>query len=212
MSVIVLHAEQPPDHTPPWQRALLQALPYAKRLQLERRDASARSSSLAGLALALVGAAQLRHGSARIGELSFAGEDKPTFGNGLPWFSIAHTGPFVCCALSQDVDPGIDIEMCASATDLALLKKLQRWTAIEATLKAAGQGVRHAQAVAIAADLTSARFAGVDYVLRLLTLRPGLVCTLALPVVQPVTITAIDLAAPGFSAALERSYGLGSQG
>jgi hypothetical protein len=210
MSVIVLHAEQPPGAAPSWQSALLQALPYARRLQLERRDAVTRGSSLAGVALALFGAAQLRQGVAGIRELEFVGDDKPTIAGG-PWFSVAHSGAFVCCALSQDVDPGIDVEMCADESDLALLKKLQRWTAIEATLKAAGQGVRHAKAVALEADLMGAGFGGVHYRLQTLALRRGLVCTLALPVETPVTLTAIDLATPAFSAALERSLCLGSQ-
>jgi len=210
MSVIVLHAEHLPGAAPTWQSALLQALPYARRLQLERRDAAARGRSAAGIALALFGAAQLRQGGAGIRELKFAGDDKPTFGGG-PCFSVAHSGAFVCCALSREVDPGIDVETCADDADLALLTKLQRWTAIEATLKAAGQGVRHAQGVALDADLTGAGFAGAHYLLQPLTLRRGLVCTLALPAEQPVTVTAIDLAAPAFSAALERSLSLGSQ-
>lgn len=211
MSVIVLHAELLPGAATPWQSAVLQALPYAKRLQLERRDAAAQSSSLAGIALALFGAAGLRAGTAGVCELEFAGDEKPAFGGGGPWFSVAHSGTFVCCALSQEVDPGIDVEICADKTDLALRTKLQRWTAIEATLKAAGQGIRHAQAVKLGADLMGAEFAGVHYLLRPLALRPGLVCTLALPVEKPVTLTAIDLAAPEFSAALERSLCLGSQ-
>ena len=65
---------------------------------------------------------------------------------------------YVCCALSQDVDPGIDIEMCVGENDSPQLKKLQHWTAIEATLKAAGQGLRHARDVELAADRTSALF------------------------------------------------------
>jgi hypothetical protein len=211
MSVIVLHAEQRPGAAPPWQPALLHALPYAKRLQLERRDAATRSSSLAGVALALFGAATLRRGTAGIRELEFAGDAKPTFGGG-PWFSVAHSGAFVCCALSQEVDPGIDVEIWADETDLARLQQLQRWTAIEATLKAAGQGVLQAKAVELDADLRAARLADVRYLLRPLALRRGLVCTLAVPLEQPVTMTAIDLATPEFSAALERSLGLGSQG
>lgn len=213
MSVIVLHAEQRPGAVMPLQSAVLQALPYAKRLQLERRDAAARSSSLTGIALALFGAARWcagTAGNAGIRELAFAGNDKPTFSGG-PWFSVSHSGKYVCCALSQEVDPGIDIETCADETDPALVNKLRRWTAIEATLKAAGQGVRHARAVELEADLLRARFSGVHYLLRPLALRPGLVCTLALPVEKLVTVTAIDFAAPDFSAALERSLCLGSQ-
>jgi phosphopantetheinyl transferase len=210
MSVIVLHAEQPPGAAPPWQPALLQALPYARRLQLERRDAATRSNSLAGVALALFGAAQLRQGAAGIRELEFAVDAKPAFGRG-PWFSVAHSGAFVCCALSLDVDPGLDVEACADAADVARRRQLQRWTAIEATLKAAGQGVLHAQAVELETDLAGARLAGVRYRLRPLELRPGLVCTLALPFERPVTMTAIDLTATAFSAALERSLGLGAQ-
>lgn len=210
MTVIVLHADQPPAAAAPWQSDLLQALPYAKRLELERREVHARQLSLAGIALAVLGAARLRRGDVGIGELSFASERKPTFGHG-PWFNVAHSGTCVCCALSQEVDPGIDVETCSDLNDVALSRKLQRWTALEATLKAAGQGLRLARLVELAPDLTRAQLAGVSYRLQPLSLRSDLICTLALPVAMPVIIAAIDLASPDVSATLERSFRLGSQ-
>ena len=57
---IILHARlRPPLSCPSWQEPLLQALPYAQRLELERREPEARRASLAGLGLVLVGAARV---------------------------------------------------------------------------------------------------------------------------------------------------------
>jgi hypothetical protein len=50
---IILHARlRLPLSCPSWQEPLLQALPYAHRLELERREPQARRASLAGLGLA----------------------------------------------------------------------------------------------------------------------------------------------------------------
>ena len=53
---ILLHASLAPGLLHGGSEPLLQALPYARRLQIERRDAATRAASLAGLALALTAA------------------------------------------------------------------------------------------------------------------------------------------------------------
>jgi len=54
---IILHAHlRRPLSCPSWQQSLLQALPYAQRLELERREPEARRASLVGLGFVLAGA------------------------------------------------------------------------------------------------------------------------------------------------------------
>jgi hypothetical protein len=58
---IILHASLLlPVCCPSWQEPLLQSLPYAHRLELERRQPEARRASLAGLGLVLMAAARLK--------------------------------------------------------------------------------------------------------------------------------------------------------
>jgi hypothetical protein len=53
---IILHAHlRLPLSCPSWQPPLLRALPYAQRLELERREPEARRASLAGLGLRAAG-------------------------------------------------------------------------------------------------------------------------------------------------------------
>src|SRR5512137_1414945 len=50
-TITLLHAPLRADVAWAWQHALLRALPYAKRLELERRDDAALQGALGGLAL-----------------------------------------------------------------------------------------------------------------------------------------------------------------
>src|SRR5215218_7595245 len=161
MRAIVLHGTLASARAWNWRAGLLQALPYAKRLQLEARDGVGRNAGLAGIALALLGAerclpqsenASLRGAMAplqgdrkllpRIADLAFPLDGKPAFA-APPYFSISHSALRVCCALSPDADLGIDMEMFDGTAGEEGRQRLHRWTAIEATLKAAGQGLRH---------------------------------------------------------------------
>ncbi len=125
-----------------WEPALLRALPYAKRLQLERRDPESCRASLAGIALMLVGARRLDGRTPHVANIVFPDAGKPRLA-AAPYFSISHAGAHVCCALSNDTDLGIDLEIepvsnvYNPGSDDETRRKLQRWTALEATLKAA---------------------------------------------------------------------------
>jgi len=161
---------------------MLRALPYAKRLEIESRDLRGRDASLAGIALALEAASLLRGTSATAADLRFPQDGKPSLAGG-PFFSISHTDGWVACAASIDVDCGLDIEMVRSpaADDAAAAARLEHWTAIEAVLKAAGSGLRHAAEVEVASDLRTARLRGNEYCLRSLDLGSRLVAHLATP-------------------------------
>jgi len=210
MRTIVLHATLATAPAWRWKNALLQALPYAKRLQLEALAEQAREPSLAGIALALLGARRLGGAARRPGEMSFPLDGKPAFAQ-PPHFSISHTGARVCCASSLDAPVGIDLECHVGSRDEAALQKLRRWTALEATLKAAGEGLRESGGVALADDCLAAQLRGVHYHLQSLALEPDCVCHLASTQPVQVEIASIDLAAAAVSALLQHDLGFDPQ-
>ena len=216
MQAIVLHGSLATAGDWDWKEALLQALPYAKRLQLAGRDAVAREAGLAGIALALLGARRLlaaRDAHAplpRAGDMHFPLDGKPAF-DGPPHFSIAHSSVQACCALSLEAALGVDVEFCDLTGDATAVQSLRRWTAIEATLKAAGQGLRHAEAVSVRPDLSSAALDGVLYALRPVALLPGSVCHVAATRPPEISTEFVDLANLGVSALLQEHLGLGPQ-
>jgi phosphopantetheinyl transferase len=177
-AVIVLHVALPGQPAAGWMEAWLEALPYAKRLETERREPGARFASLAGIALALVLAGRLSAGPARAGELRFPTPGKP-FMPGGPHFSISHTTGLVACAASADLDCGLDVEAIGADATEGARQRLQRWTATEAVLKAAGLGLREVRDVEIAADGRSALARGETFSISELSLAPGLVAHLA---------------------------------
>jgi phosphopantetheinyl transferase len=95
---------------------------------------------------------------------------------GGPDFSISHCEGRVACAVSAGSTVGLDIELESRAGGRAWL---QRWTATEAVLKAAGIGLRSAADVRI--DASAATIDGLPsrYVLVPLALADGLVACLA---------------------------------
>jgi phosphopantetheinyl transferase len=179
--------------------ALLAALPYAKRMQLERRDADARDASLAGITLALEAATTLRGESVTAVELTFPEGGKPRLAAG-PFFSIAHSVHSVVCAASLELDCGIDIEDVPAPGGLvqASRDRLRTWTATEAVLKAAGLGVRAARDVTVAADRATAQLRGIAYWLRELDLGADSVACIATP--QPIGTIRIVASPPGRAA------------
>jgi phosphopantetheinyl transferase len=142
--------------------------------------------------------------------MRFPLEGKPAFA-GPPHFSIAHSAVEACCGLSLDATLGIDVEFLDGVADDEALQAMRRWTAIEATLKAAGKGLRHAEAVSVRPDLSSAAFEGRVYFVRPATLSANSVCHLAST--RPLTseTVLVDLASPGVSALLQQLLGLGTQ-
>jgi phosphopantetheinyl transferase len=207
----LLHAPLTPGLRPACAERLLEALPYARRLRLERADPLLRASSLAGLALALVAAARARGAAfGGIAELRLPEGEKPRFVHG-PHFSISHTSSRVACIACAAAEVGIDIETAPAGAASALIRKLQRWTASEATLKAAGVGLRRMRGVQVDLASLESELEGRRYVLRELALAPdtlGHVASLQ-PVRPHIECVALDEAP--FSASLEGVLGLSTQ-
>ena len=154
---------------------LLERLPYARRLELEGLDGPARAASLHALELLCRGFEYLRGHALEMPALRYPAGGKPALAGG-PYFSISHSATRVAVALSEHCEVGIDVEDLAAAADA---DRLGRWTAVEATLKAAGSGLRRAGDVRLAPNLASARFGPGEYRLQRVTLAPGCVAHLA---------------------------------
>jgi hypothetical protein len=178
--VLVLHAALPEGPAPSALRGLLERLPYARRLELERRDERGRYASLAGVHLALVGAERLLERPVATGELRFIDGAKPRLAAG-PHFSISHGLGRVGVALSVSADVGFDLEEMRAGEGRTRVDaaKLARWTATEAVLKAAGRGLREARAVRIDDNLASGLLNGRVYRLCPVDLHDGAIAHLA---------------------------------
>jgi len=173
--VIVLHA--PLDGSFDAERAafLLGRLPYARRLELERRDGAARAASLRALELLMDGVERLRGAIPDMSLLRYPQDAKPSIEGG-PWFSVSHSASRVAVAISDACELGIDVEDLLSGTQE---QQLARWTAVEATLKAAGSALRRAQDVHVAPDLSSAWLDGREFLLQRAVLAPDCVAHVA---------------------------------
>lgn len=179
--VLVLHATLPRDGDAGPAASLLARMPYGRRLELERRDASARLASLAGTALVLAGASRLRGRHVELAKLRFPLGGKPTLTGG-PWFSVSHCAGRVAVALSDCSEVGLDLEDAPAGTGAVgpeATATLGRWTATEAALKAVGAGIRSAGEVRLAADCSVARLGGEVLYLRPLALAEDCVACLA---------------------------------
>jgi phosphopantetheinyl transferase len=178
--VIVLQAGADEDSDPRAAQALLERLPYARRLELDRRDAQSRRASLLAIDLVLRGASGLLGREVSVGELRFPQGGKPWCCDG-PFFSVSHTARRVAVALSVDCELGIDLEDVPSGAGPGgdALARLERWTATEAALKAAGLGLRDVQRVELDAGCATATCQGATYFLRPLRLGPDVVASLA---------------------------------
>ena len=165
--VLIMHARLRGGAVPEDLTLLMERLPYAKRLELERREPGARSASLAGIWLALEGAARLRGRAVDVASLRFPADGKPYLEGG-PQFSISHSLRHVAAAVCESVEIGVDLEDvdAGSGDSIEARQKLQRWTATEAVLKAAGRGLREARAVELDNPLASGTLAGVRYRLK----------------------------------------------
>ncbi len=188
----------------------MQALPYAQRLELERRDATARRASLTGLGLVLVGAARLTQREFPPQAFTFPAGGKPRLAGG-PYFSLSHSSSAVTCIVCADTDCGIDIEDRLDSAGSATVAKLQRWTATEAALKAAGLGLRATGEVALADLLGHAMVRRQRYELQPLDDMPGLIGHVAARKKLTPIIASVELDDARTSALLERSFGLAAQ-
>ncbi len=215
---IILHAPlQAAPHSVEWQDALLQALPYARRLQVTSRAEAAQRATLGGLALALVAAERIAARAFSPRAFLFAQDGKPRLEAG-PYFSVSHAESRVAVAASATLDLGLDIEDCLQDHNAAEAQKLKRWTATEAVLKARGLGLRDLSEITLDASLAFGAVRAERYELQLLDAIPGVIGHVAAPVSdaiapEPVewSIEELELGAAAFSAALERSLSLPPQ-
>jgi len=192
--VFVLHTRIAEGPVPQRLVELLERLPYAKRLELEWRDARGRYSSLAGIALVLAGAAAMCGRSAAATALRFPAGERPRLAGG-PFFSVSHGTRTVAVALSEATEIGFDLEDVPDEQhdSPTVLADLGRWTAIEAVVKAAGLGLRHASEVQLDPLLESATLSGDVYRLTPVTISAQVVAHLATVVaVDSVVVTAFD--------------------
>ncbi|MEY2918905.1 MAG: hypothetical protein RL261_210 [Pseudomonadota bacterium] len=208
---IILHAPlRPPLSCPSWQEALLQTLPYAHRLELERREPDARRASLAGLSLVLLAAARLTRQEFPPRAFTFPPAGKPRLVGG-PCFSISHSVSCVACIACADADCGIDIEDLPQPVAGAALAQLRRWTATEAALKAAGLGLRATSEVALADSLGHALVGNERYELQAMDSVPGVVGHVAARRHLTLIVGSLELDDVEISALLERSFRLATQ-
>ncbi len=207
---IILHASLRLPWSAHWDEALLQALPYAQRLELARRSTEARRASLSALGLTLMAAERIGRSSLSPSAFSFPLDGKPVLRGG-PRFSVSHTASRVACIASLTSECGLDIEETGAHPDAATVLRLERWTATEAALKAAGQGLRAAHEVVLGNTLDVAFVRDERCVLQALDAVPDCIGHVASPAGLTFVVEAVDLAGPGISAALERSLGLPSQ-
>jgi len=178
--VLILHSSLAGARGDARADALLMRLPYARRLELARRGPDARLASLAGVALALAGAARLRGRPVEPGQLKFPASGKPGFADG-PCFSVAHSLTRVAVAVSEDCELGLDLEdtFGSAPYDAGPTRRLERWTAIEAALKAVGAGLRSADQLRMAEDLATASLGGIDINLQRVEIEADCVARLA---------------------------------
>jgi hypothetical protein len=221
-SILVLHGRcRAAGVSPEWHGRLLAALPYAKRLQLERRAADDRAASLDALGLLCAGLERVGLPATCVRGLRYDEEGAPTLREGLPAISLAHSTLHVACAIAPDLTRvGLDVEAWEPDRVLhaASAARLEHWVATEAVLKAAGQGMRHANEVLFdatgetvgAGQADTAVLRGRHYSLRRVDLGPGSVCRVAvlLDAAPSLRVETIQLDAASVSAAVERALGL----
>jgi phosphopantetheinyl transferase len=172
--VIVLHAARTGQGA--GAGTLLDRLPYAYRLELERRDARDRAASLQALGLLAEGVRRLRAAPFEPARLRVPAGGKPSLEGG-PWFSIAHSASRVAVALCDGTELGLDVEELGShGLDRAAL---ERWTTIEATLKCVGAGLRRAAEVQLSPHRSAAAIAGITVHARRVALVDGCVAAVA---------------------------------
>lgn len=178
--VLLLHAALTEDDVAAAATAPLARLPYGRRLDLERSDAGGRLETLAGIALVLEGARRLRGRPVSLTELRFPQGGKPSLEHG-PHFSVSHSGRRVGVALCETCEVGLDLEHSFGGGEKRrpVAGEIERWTAVEAALKAVGAGLREAGEVQLSEDLSAARLAGTVIHLRPLVLGAGCVASLA---------------------------------
>jgi phosphopantetheinyl transferase len=207
---ILLHASLSFPGFLRWEEPMLQALPYARRLELERRTNEARRASLCAIALAVLGASRVAPPGALVRQFVFVPGAKPELHDG-PKFSVSHAPEHVACIISDTVAPGLDIEPWRPHDSSPDRQRLRRWTATEAVLKAAGLGLREVGQVRVAEDLSAAQVGAARYLLQEVRSIPHHACHVASAEPCVFAVEAIDLRSNALAAVVERSLGLAVQ-
>ena len=111
---------------------------------------------------------------------------------GGPGFSVSHGGARVGVAISAAGELGFDLEEFDPAANdcAATMARLARWTATEAVLKAAGQGLRDARAVELDESLQVGRVGGASFRLMPVAIADDVVAHLATD--APVTSVRVE--------------------
>jgi phosphopantetheinyl transferase len=174
--VIVLHAVRLVEGDPAREQPLLERLPYAYRLALERRNPPDRAASLQALGMLDAGLRRVRATPLDPSCLHFPEGGRPSLEGG-PHFSISHCARHVAVAVSERCALGLDVEDVDAHGRSRL--ELERWTAVEAALKAIGAGLVRAPDVRLAPDRAAAEIDGVVLHLRPITSCADFVATLA---------------------------------
>jgi phosphopantetheinyl transferase len=137
----------------------LRSLPYAKRLLVGAQGPDGHKT-LAGVSLARRALAAIMGHEVAARDFMFPDGGKP-YVPGAVDFSIAHSGPWVGCAVAASGRIGFDVECQrpgieqtvrllvspVEAPHLTPRSALERWVATEAALKAFGASLREASAV-----------------------------------------------------------------
>lgn len=188
--VLVLHATLHGGASGTAMAALHEALPYAYRLELERRDEPGRIAGLTGIALLLEAVPRLRGQPADLRCLRVPSGGKPVLDGG-PRFSIAHSAMRAAVAVSEHCELGLDLEERGAGGRTE--RELDRWVATEAVLKAMGAGLRQLREVRLDDDLRGAQFGAMRLHLSPVVLAEACVARLASPrALSVVTVEEID--------------------
>lgn len=166
-------------------RDIAWAPPVYQRRLAAMTSTAARARSMAGLWLLQQGLRSLGWPSAHFQRLGRAAEGRPEFAGG-PCFSITHSAELVACALSQQLQIGLDAEQRRSGIALRLQRAIAAegqdffaaWCAREAVVKASGR-VGLARVRALQLEGERARLDGRDWPLHWLDLAPGYAACLA---------------------------------
>jgi hypothetical protein len=172
--VILYHARLPDRLGPSEAGALLERIPYAKRVTLAPRRAD-REASLVGIALALSAAGRIHGRALSPGLLRYPAGGRPTFAVGAPVFSISHAAGFAVAAAASGGALGVDVEPAGASRLHPAVR--QEWSAREAVAKALGLGLRAAADVELAGGC--ARLRGRELFLTAVMLADGVEAWLA---------------------------------
>jgi phosphopantetheinyl transferase len=121
---------------------------------------------------------------------------------------VSHASTRVAAVVTRQCNVGLDLE---TVSDALPARDLRRWTATEATLKAAGLGLRSVADVALDVSGSSAFLHGRRYEVGVMTLAPDVVASVASEVPLQLQSFELRLDAMELSTTVECSLRLATQ-